>query len=64
VDHSYFYLGEVPAGGLKEFDVSVFPTHYVAGTVELMNVNLAYNNVVGSRAQQLNQVYFNITPNH
>jgi hypothetical protein len=26
--------GEVPAGGMKEFDVSVFPTHYVAGTVE------------------------------
>jgi hypothetical protein len=61
--HSYFYLGYIPPGGLKEFDVRVFPTHYVAGTVELMNANLVYNNVVGSRATQLNQVYFNITPN-
>jgi hypothetical protein len=61
VGHSYFYLGYVPAGGLKEFDVYVFPTHYVAGPVQLMNANLVYNNVIGSRATQLNQVYFNIT---
>ena len=47
---------------IKEFDVSVFPTHYVAGTVELMNVNLVYNNIIGVRATQLNQVYFNVTP--
>ena len=32
--------GEVQANSNAEFDVSVFPTHYVAGTVELMNVNL------------------------
>ena len=33
----------------KEFDVNVSPTHYVAGTVELLNVQLTYNNVVGTR---------------
>src|SRR5215469_18708233 len=26
--------------GIKEFDVNVYPTHYVAGTVELLNVQL------------------------
>ncbi|MFZ0225129.1 MAG: hypothetical protein WB988_02440 [Candidatus Nitrosopolaris sp.] len=49
VPPSQKYLGEVPADGIKEFDVNVFPTHYVAGTVELMNVQLTYNNAVGTR---------------
>ena len=62
VGPSFFGIGELPANTNKEFDVSVFPTHYVAGTVELMNVNLVYNNIVGTRATQLNQVYFNVTP--
>ncbi|MGC1933008.1 MAG: hypothetical protein WA667_28875, partial [Candidatus Nitrosopolaris sp.] len=33
VGHSYFYLGELPANANKEFDVLVYPTHYMAGTV-------------------------------
>jgi hypothetical protein len=41
VGPSFFGIGELPANTNKEFDVSVFPTHYVAGTVELMNVNLS-----------------------
>lgn len=49
VGHSTFYLGEIPANGIKEFDVNVYPTHYVAGTVELLNVQLTYNNAVGTR---------------
>jgi hypothetical protein len=49
VGHSTFYLGYIPAGGIKEFDVNIFPTHYVAGTVELLNVMLTYNNAVGTR---------------
>ena len=49
VGHSTFYLGYIPANGIKEFDVNVYPTHYVAGTVELLNVQLTYNNVVGTR---------------
>jgi len=49
VGHSTFYLGAIPANGIKEFDVNVFPTHYVAGTVELLNVQLTYNNAVGTR---------------
>jgi hypothetical protein len=63
VGPSFFGIGELPANTNKEFDVSVFPTHYVAGTVELMNVNLVYNNVLGERATQLKQVYFNVLPN-
>jgi len=47
VGHSIFYLGEIPAGDIKEFDVFVYPTHYVA--VELLNVQLTYDNVVGTR---------------
>jgi hypothetical protein len=49
VGHSTFYLGEIPANGIKEFDVNVYPTHYVAGTIELLNVQLTYNNAVGTR---------------
>jgi hypothetical protein len=63
VGPSFFGIGELPPNTNKEFDVRVFPTHYVAGTVELMNVNLVYNNILGERATLLNQVYFNVTPN-
>jgi hypothetical protein len=63
VGPSFFGIGELGPNQNAEFDVSVFPTHYVAGTVELMNVNLVFNNIVGERATQLNQVYFNVTPN-
>jgi hypothetical protein len=35
----------------------------VAGTVELMNVNLVFNNIVGERVTFAAQVYFNVTPN-
>ena len=49
VGHSTFYLGAIPANGIKEFDVNVYPTHYVAGTVELLNVMMTYNNAVGTR---------------
>jgi hypothetical protein len=63
VGPSYFGIGELGPNQNAEFDVSVFPTHYVAGTVELMNVNLVFNNILGERATQLNQVYFNVVPN-
>ncbi len=63
VGPSFFGIGELPPNTNAEFDVSVFPTHYVAGTVELMNVNLVFNNIVGVRSTQLNQVYFNVLPN-
>ena len=63
VGPSFFGIGELGPNQNAEFDVNVFPTHYVAGTVELMNVNLLFNNIVGERGTQLNQVYFNVTPN-
>ena len=44
---SFFGIGELAPNTNKEFDVSVYPTHYVAGTVELMRyVNLVYNIIV------------------
>ncbi|MGC1930406.1 MAG: hypothetical protein WA667_15655 [Candidatus Nitrosopolaris sp.] len=55
-------VAELKANTNEEFDVSVFPTHHVAGTVELLNLNLIYNNIVGERASQTNQVYFEVTP--
>jgi hypothetical protein len=75
VGPSFFGIGELGPNQNAEFDVSVFPTHYVAGTVQLMNINLVYNNIIGIRTQSLTspgpglptapccQVYFNVTPN-
>ena len=77
VGPTFFGIGELGPNQNAEFDVSVFPTHYVAGTVELMNVNLVYNNILGQRTASLFnplnpaapvvgsccQVYFNVTPN-
>jgi len=77
VGPSFFGIGELGPNQNAEFDVSVFPTHYVAGTVQLMNVNLVYNNILGTRVSTLNptglgsaptfasccQVYFNVAPN-
>ena len=53
---------ELKANTNEEFHVSVFPTHYVAGTVQLLNINLTWNNIVGERSSQTNQVYFYVTP--
>jgi len=53
---------ELPANSLEEFDVRVFPTHYVAGTVELLNLNVTYNNIIGERVSQTNQIYFYVAP--
>ena len=52
---------ELPPNTNEEFDVSVFPTHYVAGTVELLNLNVTWNNIIGERVSQTNQVYFYVT---
>jgi hypothetical protein len=63
VGPSFFGIGELGPNQNAEFDVSVFPSHYVAGTTEFMNVNLVYNNIIGERSTQRNQVYFNVLPN-
>src|SRR5215469_11049802 len=73
---AFFGIGELGPNQNAEFDVNVFPTHYVAGTVELLNVRLVYNNIVGERvdtsvpSNPINptpsiccQVYFNVLPN-
>ena len=53
---------KLPANTNEEFDVSVYPTHYVAGTVQLLNINLTWNNIIAERTSQTNQVYFYVTP--
>jgi hypothetical protein len=50
-------IAELPPNTNEEFNVSVYPTHYVAGTVELLNLDLTWNNILGDRAEQHNQVY-------
>src|SRR5215469_12535181 len=73
---AFFGIGELGPNQNAEFDVRVFPTHYVAGTVELLNVRLVYNNIVGERVDTsvpsnptnptpsiCCQVYFNVAPN-
>jgi len=55
-------VSELKPNTNEEFDVSVFPTHYMAGTVQLLNINLTWNNIIGERASQINQVYFYVTP--
>jgi hypothetical protein len=73
---AFFGIGELGPNQNAEFDVRVFPTHYVAGTVQLLNVRLVYNNIIGERvdtsvpSNAINptpsiccQVYFNVAPN-
>jgi hypothetical protein len=55
-------MAKLPANSNEEIDVRLFPSHYVAGTVELLNIDLTWNNVIGERAEQENQVYFLLTP--
>ena len=73
---AFFGIGELGPNQNVEFDVTVFPTHYVAGTVELLNVRVVYNNIIGERvdtsvpSNAINpapsiccQIYFNVAPN-
>jgi len=61
VGPSFFGISELPANISKEFDVSFSDSF--SGRNRLINSNLVYNNIPGERATQLNQVYFNVTPN-
>jgi hypothetical protein len=58
----FHYHPQLPPNTLFEYDVNVFPTHYVAGTIELLNIQTAWNNVLGFRVSQTNQIYFEVTP--
>ena len=62
VSNGLIKVAELPPNTNEEFDVSAHPTHYVAGTVELLNLNVTWNNIIGERASQTNQVYFYVTP--
>ena len=62
VSNGLIKVAELPPNTNEEFDVSVYPTHYVAGIVELLNLNVTWNNIIGERASQTNQVYFYVTP--
>jgi hypothetical protein len=51
----------LPANTSYEFDVNVFPTHYMAGTVVVLNLQLVWRNI-GEERSQMNQVYFEVIP--
>jgi hypothetical protein len=57
-----YYKAPLPANTSYEFDVNVFPTHYMAGTVVVLNLLVIWNNIVGEERSQMNQVYFEVTP--
>ena len=55
--------GILPAHSLSPvMTVSVFPTQYVEGTVDLINCSLSWRNVLGDIVSQNNQVYIRVTP--
>jgi hypothetical protein len=62
IDIGPYYHAQLPPNTNFEFDVSVFPTHYVAGTIELLNLKTSWDNVLGQRVSQINQIYFEVTP--
>ncbi len=57
-----YYKSPLPANTSYEFDVNVFPTHYMAGTVVVLNLQLLWKNIVGEERSQMSQVYFEVTP--
>ena len=54
--------GVLTPNNSTEVDYSLFPTHYVAGTVQLLDLDLTWRNVLSEMAEQHNQVYFVVTP--
>jgi hypothetical protein len=53
-----YYL---PANSYEEFDVNLFPSRYVAGTVQLLNVEVSWTSVIGTLVDNHYQVYFHVT---
>jgi hypothetical protein len=56
-----YYKSPLPANTSYEFDVNVFPTHYMAGTVVVLNLQLLWKNIIGEERSQMSQVYFEVT---
>ena len=44
-----FNLGTIPAGQGKTIDTIVFPNNLAAGTLEILNVDLSYNDAYGNK---------------
>lgn len=57
-----YYKSPLPANTSYEFDVNVFPIHYMAGTVVVLNLQLSWKNIVGEEKSQMSHVYFEVTP--
>jgi hypothetical protein len=56
-----YYKAPIPPNTSFEFDINVYTTHYVVGTIEMLNVRILWTNVVGELASQTYQVYFEVT---
>jgi hypothetical protein len=50
------------ASSYVEFDVSVFPSHYAAGTVQVLNIQITGTNVIGEPVTENRQVYVAVVP--
>jgi hypothetical protein len=51
----------IPQNTYEEFDVSLFPTPYAAGTVQLLNIEVTWTDVNGKLVDNHYQVYFHVT---
>jgi hypothetical protein len=50
------------ASSYVEFDVTVFPSHYAAGTVQVLNIQITGTNVIGEPVTENRQVYVAVAP--
>jgi hypothetical protein len=57
-----FTTDYLPPNSYVEFDPTVFPTHYAAGTVQLLNVQITGTNVIGEPVTENRQVYIAVAP--
>lgn len=57
----WYGAGVLTPNNSTEVDYSLFPTHYV-GTVQLLDLDVTWRNVLSEMAEQHNQVYFVVTP--
>jgi hypothetical protein len=57
-----FNLGTIPAGQGKTIDTVVFPNNLAAGTLEILNVELSYNDAYGNKKTAIEIVGIQILP--
>jgi hypothetical protein len=59
---AHFTSDYLNASSYAEFDLTVFPSPYAAGTVQLLNIQITGTNVIGEPVAENRQVYVAIAP--